>query len=339
MSQGNSFQAPERRPRFSLLRPLAGIALLGIALFPAAFIGGAEPPAGASAPLPAEAASGVPIAPGAKLQRLAGGFAFTEGPAADASGNVYFTDQPKDRIWIWTTDGKLKLFRDKTGRANGLYFDNAGALLACSDENNELWRFDVKTGTHEVLTGGFDGKNFNGPNDLWIHPNGGIYFTDPLYERDYWKSRHPLRKDGEQVYYLLPGEKVCRVATAAIRFKKPNGIIGSPDGKRLYVSDIGAGKIYVHELAPDGSLLSQRLFAKAVADGMTLDSEENLYLAGKKGVTVFNRNGVLLGVIAVKEPWTANVCFGGKDGKTLFITASGALYSIEMKTTRNTPGR
>lgn len=267
------------------------------------------------------------IAKGAKVELLADGFRFTEGPAADKDGNVYFTDQPNNRILKWSADdNKLSVFHENAGRANGLYFDKQGHILSCSDMDNELWLIDM-TGNHVVLVDGYEGKKLNGPNDLWIHPNGSIYFTDPLYKRDYWTRNPEMQQDGEHLYYLsYDHKKLIRVDTA---LEKPNGIIGSPDGKYLYVADIKAGKTYVYDILPDGILANKKLFANMGSDGMTIDCEGNIYLTGK-GVTIFNPEGEQIAHIPVEAGWTANVCFGGKDMKTLFITASEYLYSIKM---------
>lgn len=267
------------------------------------------------------------VAPGARVEKLAGGFSFTEGPAVDQHGNVFFTDQPNNKILKWSVDGKLSTFHENPGRANGLYFDHHGNLLACADLDNELWSI-TPDGNHTVLVTAFDHKKLNGPNDLWVDPRGGIYFTDPLYKRPYWTRNPDMQQDGEHVYYLSPDrKKLVRVATD---LEKPNGIIGTPDGKLLYVADIQAGKTYVYQINPDGSLSGKKLFAEMGSDGMTIDNKGNIYLTGK-GVTVFNPKGEKIEQIPVDARWTANVCFGGKDRKTLFITASEALFSIRMK--------
>jgi gluconolactonase len=266
------------------------------------------------------------IAPGAKLEKLAGDFAFTEGPAADAQGNVYFTDQPNDRILRWGTDGKLTTFLQPCGRSNGLCFDADGNLWACADEKNELWRIspDKKV---TVVVKEYRGKLLNGPNDVWLLPDGGLYFTDPFYKRQYWK-RGPKEQDVEGVYYLTPDHK--KLVRVIADMKQPNGIIGTPDGKILYVADIGANRTYAYDIQADGALANKRLFCKLGSDGMTLDDEGNVYLTGR-GVTVFDRTGKQIEHIAVDEPWTANVCFGGKDRHTLFITASRGLYGLRMR--------
>ncbi len=264
------------------------------------------------------------IAPGATLQRLAGDFLFTEGPASDREGNVYFTDQPNDRILKWSVEGKLSTFMQPCGRANGLSFDYQGNLWACADEKNELWRIDP-AGKATVVVKDYKGKLLNGPNDVWIRPGGGLYFTDPYYKRPYWK-RGPKEMD-ECVYYLAPDN---RTLTRVIDdLKQPNGIIGTPDGTLLYVADIGAGKTYRYQIITDGSLKEKKLFCELGSDGMTIDSEGNIYLTGK-GVSVFDPAGKKIEHIDVAEPWTANVCFGGKDRQTLFITASKCLYSLRM---------
>lgn len=266
------------------------------------------------------------LAPGAKVEKLAGEFAFTEGPAVDAIGNVFFTDQPNDRILKWSVDGKLSTFLQPCGRSNGLYFDKEGNLLACADLNNQLWSIDPK-GEVTVLVKDYKGKFLNAPNDLWIRPDGGIYFTDPFYKRAYW-SRGPMEQDGQCVYCLSPDRKtLTRVADDLVQ---PNGIVGTPDGKRLYVADIGARKTYVYDINKDGTLSNKKLFCEMGSDGMTIDDEGNVYLTGR-GVTVFDSSGKKIKQIDIPEPWTANVCFGGKDRKTLFITASKGLYAIRMR--------
>lgn len=266
-------------------------------------------------------------APDARVEKLAGDFKFTEGPAADKEGNVYFTDQPNDRIVKWSIDGKLSTFLQPCGRSNGLCFDDKGNLIACADEKNELWRISPD-GKHEVIAGNFKEKLFNGPNDVWIHPNGSIYFTDPFYKRDYWK-RGPAEQDVQAVYHVsADGKSIRRVAED---LRQPNGVIGTPDGKTLYVADIGARKTYSYTISDDGSLADKKLFCELGSDGLTIDSEGNVYLTGR-GVTVFDKTGKKIQQIDVPEGWTANVCFGGKEKDTLFITASKGLYAIKMRT-------
>ena len=265
------------------------------------------------------------IAPGATLKKLAGDFSFTEGPACDAEGNVFFTDQPNDRILKWSTDGKLTTFMHPCGRSNGLSFDRDGNLWACADEKNELWRIDP-AGKATVVVKNYQGKLLNGPNDVWIQPQGGLYITDPYYQRDYWK-RGP-KESPECVYHLsADGQTLTRVTDD---LKQPNGIIGTPDGKTLYVADIGAQKTYRYSIQQDGSLKNKTLFCSLGSDGMTIDDQGNVYLTGK-GVTVFDSDGKQIEHIDVAEPWTANVCFGGKDRHTLFITASKNFYSLQMR--------
>src|SRR5437868_9507890 len=190
------------------------------------------------------------IAPGAKLEKLSEEFKFTEGPAADAEGNVYFTDQPNDRILKWSTDGKLSTFLQPCGRSNGLCFDAKGNLWACADAKNELWLIDPQ-GKVTVVVKEYKGKLLNGPNDVWVRPDGGVYFTDPYYKRDYWK-RGPKEQDKEAVYYLAPDHKT--LTRVADDLKQPNGIIGTPDGKTLYVADIGGNKTYAYDVQYDGTL-------------------------------------------------------------------------------------
>jgi gluconolactonase len=267
------------------------------------------------------------IAPGAKLEKLADGFIFTEGPAADAQGNVYFTDQPNDRIMIWSADGKLSTFMQPCGRSNGLCFDAKGNVWACADEKNEMWRIDVKTKEKTVVIKDYQGKLLNGPNDVWLRPDGGLYFTDPYYPRNYWK-RGPKEIQIEGVYYLAPDRK--RLVRVVDDLVQPNGIIGTPDGKTLYVADIRGNKTYAYDIQPDGSLTGKRLFCNLGSDGMTIDDAGNVYLTGH-GVTVFNHEGKQIEHIDVPEKWTGNICFGGKDRDLLFITASKGIYGVKLK--------
>lgn len=265
------------------------------------------------------------VAPGATLQKLAGGFSFTEGPTSDKDGNVYFTDQPNDRILKWSVDGTLTTFMQPAGRANGMYFDAKGRLLVCADEKTELWAV-APDGTKTSLLSAYEGKALNGPNDVWAHPSGAIYFTDPFYKRPWWTyDAQPQPVQG--IYRRAADGTVNRLVDDFVR---PNGIVGTPDGRTLYVSDIGAGKTYVFDVLPDGRLANRRLFCESGSDGMTLDAEGRLYLTGK-GVMVFDKDGRLAERIDVPEAWTANVSFGGRDHQTLFITASTGLYAVKLR--------
>jgi gluconolactonase len=266
------------------------------------------------------------VAKGSSVTLVSSDFMFTEGPAVDRDGNVFFTDQPNDKIMKWSTDGTVSVFMEGTGRSNGLYFDNDGNLISCADKNNQLLHID-KNKKMTVLVNDFEGKKLNGPNDLWIDPKGGIYFTDPFYKRDYWE-RSEKEIEQENVYYLSPDKK--KLTVAASEFVRPNGIIGTPDGKKLYVADINANKVYSYKINGDGTLSERALFTDKGSDGMTVDNKGNVYLTGK-GITVFNSKGEKIEHIDVEAPWTANLCFGGKDRKTLFITASKSVYTLKMK--------
>ncbi len=262
-------------------------------------------------------------APGATLEKLAGGFAFTEGPTSDAAGNVYFTDQPNDRIVVWSVDDRLSTFMQPAGRANGLAFDAQGNLWVCADAQNELWKVGPDKEV-EIVVRRYAGRLLNGPNDVWISPAGQVYFTDPFYKRPYWQ-RGAMEQDVQGVHRLDP--KTGRVERIISDLVQPNGIIGTPDGKTLYVADIGAGTTYEYTTTPDGPLKDKKLFCSMGSDGLTLDDLGNVYLTGK-GVTVFDRSGREIDHIDVPEPWTANVCFGGPDHGSLFITASQGLYRL-----------
>ncbi len=261
------------------------------------------------------------VAPGAEVEKLAGGFRFTEGPAADAEGNIFFTDIPNNRIHKWSLDGKLSTFRANSGGSNGLYFAKKGNLLACEGGGRRLVSIDPK-GKVTVLADKYENKRFNSLNDLWIDPKGGIYFTDPRYGR-----RDNLEQDGEHVYYLSPDRKsVIRVIDDMVR---PNGIIGTRNGKKLYVTDHGGKKTFVYKINKDGTLSNKKFFAPEGSDGMTIDNEGNVYLT-TSAVLVYNKKGEKIETIEVPER-PANVCFGGKDKRTLFITARTSFYSVRMR--------
>jgi gluconolactonase len=266
------------------------------------------------------------IQPGATLEKLADGFLFTEGPSADAKGNVFFTDQPNNRIMVWNIDNNLTTFIQPAGRSNGLSFDNEGNLWSCADEKNELWCIGPDKNIKIVLSSYRD-KLLNGPNDLWIAPDKAIYFTDPYYKRPWW-NHTSMPQEIQAVYYISPDRKtITRVVDDMVQ---PNGIVGTPDGKTLFVADIGGNKTWSYAINNDGSLSNKTLFCQMGSDGMTIDTEGNIYLTGN-GVTIFDKSGKMIGNIAVPESWTANVCFGGIDMKWLYVTASKGLYRIRLK--------
>jgi len=274
------------------------------------------------------------VAPGAKLQKLAGDFLFTEGPTCDKNGNVFFVDQNNDRIMEWSADGKLSTFMQPSQYANGMMFDANGNLIACADEHNQLWSI-APDKTVTVLITNYDGKFLNGPNDVFIEPNGAMYITDPLFPRSWWHT--PVtRVSSEEVYYLSPDRKTLTRVTEDLN--KPNGITGTPDGKTLFVADMGANKTWRYDIQPDGSLTNKTLICPLGSDGMTIDADGDLYLTGR-GVTVFDKTGQRIDHIDVPESWTANVCFAGPDRKTLFITASKSFYSIQLRVKGANPAK
>ncbi len=264
------------------------------------------------------------IAEGAELEWVDSSSAFTEGPATDGDGNVFFTDQPNDRILKWSTDGKVSVWMTGTKRANGLHFDHDGNLLACADEKNEIIKISPDQEI-TVLVKDIEGQRMNGPNDVWPDKKGGLYFTDPFYKRDYW-SHSEKEIEQERVYYMAPDGSVKIVADDLVQ---PNGIIGTKNGKSLFIADIRGRKTYKYKINKDGSLSDKTLFVEMGSDGITLDSKGNLYLTGR-GVTAFDKNGEKLFNIPIPQGWTSNVTFGGADRKTLFITAMSSLYSLDM---------
>jgi len=268
------------------------------------------------------------VAPGAQVTKLAGGFGFTEGPTAKSNGDVYFIDDPKCKIHVWSvSEKKVSVFVEESAHANGMYFDKNDVLYACEGGTGSVVSY-TPDGKRSVVANKFGARSFNKPNDLWIDPKGGIYFTDPAYGDNF----HNVQ-GGEHVYYILPDRskvlRVIEVGGKGTNFVKPNGVIGTPDGKFLYVADIDGKMIYRFNIQPDGTLTDQHPFAPVQTDGMTIDEKGNIYMAGN-GITVYSPEGKEIEKISVPEGWTANLCFGGADFKTLFITASSGFYSVEM---------
>jgi len=267
------------------------------------------------------------LAPGAVVVKLAGDFIFTEGPTTDKAGNVYFVDQDNNRIMKYDTAGVLTTFMQPSGYANGMTFDNQGNLIAAADEKNEMWSIDVATKKVTVLFNTYEGKLLNGPNDVWVHPTSGrIYFSDPYYQRRWW-NRGP-RENPETVYVYSPADKSLKRLDEDLG--QANGIIGTPNGRTLYVADIRNRKTFAYDIAPDGSLTNKRLFCEFGSDGMTVDSEGNVYLTTGRAVQVFDKAGERIETITAPEV-PANVVFGGTDMQTLFMTARTGFYAVKTR--------
>ncbi len=260
----------------------------------------------------------------ATVEKAGTGYTFTEGPAMAPDGKVYFTDQPNDRIYVWDEKKGVSLWLEGTRRSNGMYFNDEGQLVVCADLYNQLGYFDRDKEFHLIYED-YDGKSLNAPNDLWIAPDGGIYFTDPYYHRSWWEEGRGEEQDVRGVYYLSPERKITRVIDD---YKQPNGLIGTPDGKTLYVSDINDKKIWKYDIQTDGTLSNKTYFAPHGSDGMTIDNRGNVYLTMGK-VWVYSPEGELIEEIDVPES-PSNVCFGGKKQNKLFITARTSVYTLNM---------
>jgi len=264
------------------------------------------------------------IVENAKIKKAGTGYTFTEGPAVAPDGRVFFTDQPNDRIYVWDENEGVSLWMEGTNRSNGMYFSNENQLVTCADLNNQLGYFDEKKDFH-LIHEGYNGKLLNAPNDLWIDMEGGIYFSDPYYHRSWWKEDRGEEQDVRGVYYLSPEGEITRVIDD---YKQPNGLIGTPDGKTLYVADINDGKIWKYDIQPNGTLKNKTFFAPKGSDGMTLDHRGNVYLTSGK-VWVYNPEGDLIKEIEVPES-PSNICFGGENRDILFITARTSVYTLKM---------
>jgi gluconolactonase len=265
------------------------------------------------------------IAKDAVVTKAGSGYTFTEGPSVAPDGRVFFTDQPNDKIDVWNENGTITTFMQPCDRSNGTYFNKKGELVACADLHNRLVAITMDKQIR-TLAENYNGQPLNAPNDLWIAPNGGIYMSDPYYHRDYWEPGRKEVQDKRGVYYLNPEGKVIRVIDD---YKQPNGLIGTPDGKTLYVSDINDGKIWKYTINADGTLSNKTFFAPEGSDGMTIDNLGNVYLTNK-AVSVFDPTGKKIAAIEVPET-PSNVCFGGKKRNILFITARTSVYTLKMQ--------
>lgn len=265
------------------------------------------------------------IAKDAQVTKAGGGYLFTEGPSVAPDGRVFFTDQPNDKIDVWSEKGEITTFMQPCDRSNGTYFNKKGELVVCADLHNRLVVITMDK-QMKTMVENYNGQHLNAPNDLWIAPNGGIYLSDPYYHRDYWEAGHKEIQDVRGVYYLNPDGKLIRVIDD---YKQPNGLIGTPDGKTLYVSDIDDNKIWKYTINADGTLSNKTFFAPEGSDGMTIDNEGNVYLTNKF-VSVFDKTGKKIATIEVPEQ-PSNICFGGKKRNILFITACTSVYTIKMK--------
>ncbi len=282
------------------------------------------------------------LAEGEKPMRIAGigpagpivkrhtGFAFTEGPAADRHGNVYFTDIPNQRIHKVDADGKLSVFRENSHHANGLMLNARGEIIAC-EMDGQIAAYSPDGKSRRVLAEAYDGKRFNAPNDLVLDKEGGIYFTDPEF-----LAPKPLPQGKTAVYYVAKDGKVSRLIDD---LPNPNGILLSPDEKTLYVIPSGQAEMMAYPVEGPGKIGKGRVFCtlkqrkegeKSGGDGLTVDEKGNLYITSGLGLQVFSPDGQLLGILTLPEQ-PANVTFGGKDLKTLYVTARTSLYTVPME--------
>lgn len=273
--------------------------------------------------------------PDAKLERVATGFQFTEGPVWRRDGYLLFSDIPAGAI-VRLKDGKTDIWRQPSGFSNGLVFDRQGRLIACQCDR-QVTRTE-KDGRVVPIARRYDGKRLNSPNDAAVGRDGSVYFTDPPYGLSPQYQPNPEDRREELGFYGVFRVSPDGTLTLLDRTMwRPNGIAFSPDFKRLYVNDSEKRLIRVWDVKPDGSLANGRTLVDAPAsnapgtfDGLKVDAKGNLWTSAPGGVAVYTPDGALLGSIAVPEV-TTNVAFGGRDGKTLFITAQKSVYAIRTK--------
>jgi gluconolactonase len=263
------------------------------------------------------------VAPGAKPEKLPEGFGFAEGPVPDDRGNVLFVDYPRNRINQWSVDNTLSVFMENVPGPVGMDIDSRGNIIVASTGKRSILSIDPKSGKQTVLADRYNGIRLNSPNDLWCDAKGGVYFTDPRFV----KLPEPVEQDVEGVYYITPDRKtIIRVIDD---LEKPNGVIGSSDGSLLYVNDTPADKTYVYTVNPDGTLSGKKLFAPVGYDGMAVDSRGNVYITAR-GLEIYTPSGEHIEHIDVPRRPT-NICFGGSDGMTLFITSIPEAFTLRMR--------
>ena len=270
------------------------------------------------------------IGPKGPATKVAGGFGFTEGPAADGQGNLYFSDIPNARIHKLDAQGKVTVFREKSNKSNGLMVDGKGRILAC-EMDGAVVALSADGQGREVLADQHNGKPLNAPNDLVIDKTGGIYFTDPMYG-----AKTPLPQGKTCVYYLPQGGKPARLLD---NLPNPNGVILSPDEKTLYVIPSSQRQMMAYPVEAPGKLGAGRVFCELAqrrpggnsgGDGLAVDVQGNLYITAETGVQVWSPAGKLLGTLVFPEQ-PANCDFGGPGNKTLYATARTGLYQVELE--------
>jgi gluconolactonase len=277
------------------------------------------------------AAQESPVPDDARVEEIAGGLEFSEGPYWQGDGTLVFSDIPANRIYRWTPGDSTTVFLEPSGRTNGISADSTGRLLLAQHEGR-VARLN-EDGTIDTLAASYEGQRLNSPNDLDVYADGSIYFTDPPYgvaERD-------RELDFSGVYRLHP-DGTLELLTREL--SRPNGIVFSPDQSRLYVADSEETVVHVYDVSADGSISNRRVFAdptdadaKGTTDGMEVDEAGTLYTTGPGGVWIYAPDGTLLDRIDVPQR-TTNLAFGGEDRTTLYITAPSAVY----RTTVTTPG-
>ncbi len=263
-----------------------------------------------------------------QIQKLAGNMMFTEGPAWHPGGFLVFSDIPANELKKWAPDGGVSSFRKPSQNANGNTIDAQGRLYTAEHTGRRVSVTDPD-GTVKTLVDRHESKKFNSPNDVVVKSDGTVWFTDPPYGTP---KDQPKEQDGNYVFRFNP--KAHKAAIVARDFDMPNGLVFSPDEKKLYVADSGRPRhIRVFDVRDDGTLGEGKVFCKidkGGPDGIRADAEGRIWSSAGDGVHIFATDGSLIGKILVPES-PANLCFGGKDGKTLFITARSSLYSIPVR--------
>lgn len=296
----------------------------------------------------------IPLPKGIDKVQSASFLVFTEGPAVAGDGTLYYSDIPNNRILMLSPSGSTTVWRNKSNRTNGQTFDLEGRLLHCEGAEfghelgaRRITRTNLETGEYEIITDSYDGQRYNSPNDICVDGFGRVYFTDPCYD-----DRTIMEMDCDAVYRIDNDGAVTRIVTQPA-IQRPNGIAVTQDSKHLYLVDScpivgGNRKIWHFDLDTEGNPSNQSLVwdfeSGRGGDGMRLDLDGNLYIAAginnprgdhesnsvPPGIYIIKPEGTMLGRIPIPEDTLTNLAFGGKDGRTIYVTAGKTIYKTRV---------
>jgi gluconolactonase len=303
-----------------------------------------ENPRDGDSPMTAGHSEEILVDPSSKLERIATGFEFTEGPIWMPDGSLHFSDMPADTRRRWHPEEGVRVLRHPSNKCNGMTLDNVSDLIVCEHSTSSVVR-ERSDGRRETIASHFNGKELNSPNDVIVSRRGAIYFTDP------WYGRMPVvgvererQLDVQGVYRIDPQSGSVKLVWDD--FDMPNGLCLTPDESQLLVNDTPRAHIRIFDVGRDGSLSGGRIFsegigvgdtAEGVVDGMKLDEHGTVYVSGPGGVWVLSPDGRHVGTIEIPEV-VGNLNWGDRDWKSLYVCASTSVYRVRMTVAGNRLG-